>query len=729
MMNYRDAGLSDDEYSKIREMLGREPNELETALIGVMWSEHCSYKSTKRLLSRFPQTGSHLVRGPGENAGIVDCHAGWGLAFKVESHNHPSAVAPYQGAATGVGGIIRDILAMGARPAASMDGLCFGMPGSDKARALSEGIVGGIAGYGNAVGVPTIGGKTFYDPHFEGNPLVNAFNCGFVRIDKIVSSKTARPGDLAVLLGSKTGRDGIAGASFASRELGEGSRESRGHIQIGDPFEEKLLIECCLDLLDKELIVSMQDMGAAGILSSSSEIAHKSGAGIEIFCERIPLREDMEPWEIFLSESQERMLLIVSDGKFDEVADMARHYGLECVTVGNVTDDGRYRVMKNGVTIADLPVGILGDAPAIDWPSVPPGDLEERRELPLDLKSADPAADLLKLIGSVHGSCRSEIWTQYDCQVQLRTAAEPGEPVSAVRVPDSDSLVAFAMEAEPWKCHTDPKAGAAETMAHSIRALALCGADVLGMTNCLNFPSPEDPGHYYELTQCVDGLAQVCRDMDCPVVSGNVSLYNETRKGGIYPTPLVVTAGFVPHYAYFASGGHTHSGDVIFLTGPMAGSLGASRWQTICRDSINMAPRGTTWRYDAELERGFVSRAVSCAHKADIKKSARVISGGGLAVALAKEALFSGVGMTIDIDERDLTEVMFSEGGPRAVYVIPPATADKFLECWAGYPVAKLGEAGGDTLKINNFLEISVEDLRSAFFGGSGASAAFRAEG
>ncbi|MDR2780123.1 MAG: phosphoribosylformylglycinamidine synthase subunit PurL, partial [Synergistaceae bacterium] len=497
--------------------------------------------------------------------------------------------------------------------------------------------------------------------------------------------------------------------------------ESRGHIQIGDPFEEKLLIECCLDLLGKNLVVSMQDMGAAGILSSSSEIAHKSGAGIEIFCERIPLREDMEPWEIFLSESQERMLLIASPGKFDEVADMARHYGLECAVVGNVTSDGRYRVLKNGETIADLPVGILGDAPVIDWPSVPPRDLEERGELPPGMKSADPAADLLKLIGSVHGSSRAEIWTQYDCQVQLRTASEPGEPVSAIRVPDSDSLVAFAMEAEPWKCYADPKAGAMETMAQSIRVLALCGADVLGMTNCLNFPSPENPGHYYELSQCVDGLAQVCRDMDCPVVSGNVSLYNETQRGGIYPTPLVVTAGFVPHYTYFASGGHAHGGDLIFLAGPIAGSLGASRWQTICGcgPSVPMTPRGTTWRYDAEMERGFVSRAIFVAHKADIKKSARVVAGGGLAAALAKEAIFSGVGMTADIPDRDLTEVMFSEGGPRAVYIIPPSSAEKFLECWEGYPVTELGEVGGDALIIKNFLEVAVSDLRSAFFGGA----------
>ncbi|MDR3164490.1 MAG: phosphoribosylformylglycinamidine synthase subunit PurL [Synergistaceae bacterium] len=721
-MNYRDAGLSDAEYAKVRDILGREPNELETAMIGVMWSEHCSYKSTRRLLSKFPQKGKHLVQGPGENAGVVDCRSGWGLAFKVESHNHPSAVAPYQGAATGVGGIIRDILAMGARPSASMDWLFFGMPDSGKSKALAEGIVDGIAGYGNAVGVPTIGGKTFYDPCFEGNPLVNAFNCGFVRLGKIVSSKTARPGDMAVLLGSKTGRDGIAGASFASKELNEANRESRGHIQIGDPFEEKLLIECCLDLLEQGLIVSMQDMGAAGILSSSSEIAHKSGAGIEIFCECIPLREEMEPWEIFLSESQERMLLILSEDKLDAVCDVARHYGLECAAVGAVTDDGRYRVVKDGETIADMPVSILGDAPLMNWPEAPPADLAERREIPKGMKSADPAGDLMKLIASPHGSCREEIWRQYDCQVQLRTTAEPGAPVSTLRIPDSDSLVAFAMEAEPWKCQTDPKLGAMETMAQSIRTLALCGAEVLGMTNCLNFPSPENPEHYYALSRCVDGLAAVCRDMDCPVVSGNVSLYNETPRGAIYPAPLVVTAGLIPHFIYFASGGHAHDGDFIFLVGPTAGSLGSSRWQVLCSDSAGMTPRGATWRYDVESESAFVSRALFTSKKANIKKSARVVAGGGLAVALAKEAILSGRGMTIEFG-RDPFAAMFGEGGPRAVYIIPHNSADKFLECWEGFPVARIGCVGGESLVVKDFMEVPVVELRSAFYGPSAAGA------
>lgn len=718
--SYREAGLSDKEYEKILGIMGREPNDLETALLGVMWSEHCSYKSTRNLLAQFPQEGKHVVQGPGENAGVVDCGGGWGLAFKVESHNHPSAVAPYQGAATGVGGIIRDILAMGARPAASMDGLFLGAPDSRRNVVLAEGIVEGIAGYGNAVGVPTIGGKTFYDPCFEGNPLVNAFNCGLVKLDSLVSSKTAKPGDLAVLLGSKTGRDGIAGASFASRELDDDSRESRPQIQIGDPFEEKLLIECCLELQQIGLIASMQDMGAAGILSSSSEIAHKSGTGMDIHCEKIPLREKMEPWEIFLSESQERMLLIVNPKRYDAVRALAEHYALECAIVGAVTEGDRYRVYENGELLADLPVGILGDTPLADWTLAVPADIEERRRLPEGLSSADPASDLLAVLGSPQGRERNEIWEQYDCQVQLRTSEEPGRPVAAIRLPDPDSLVVFSMEAEPWKCRTDPYLGAAETMSQSIRMLSLAGAEVLGMTNCLNFPSPEVPENYHDLSECVRGLVNVCRNMECPVVSGNVSLYNETSRGGIYPTPLVVTAGLVSHLGYYVPCGKALEGDIVYLVGPLAGSLGASRWQVMCGEGRFTTPKGATWKYDPEMEREFNERALRSSRRSGVE-SARVIAGGGLAVALAKECVDTGLGMNIDLGEQsreDVAAILFGEGGPRAVYFVHKGNEEKFLSVWEGYRTTRLGTVGGDSLAVREVMSVGVAELVEAFKNG-----------
>jgi phosphoribosylformylglycinamidine synthase len=519
-----------------------------------------------------------------------------------------------------------------------------------------------------------------------------------------------------VLLGSKTGRDGIAGASFASKELDENSRESRPQIQIGDPFEEKLLIECCLELNAKKLIPSMQDMGAAGILSSSSELAHKSGVGIEIFCEKIPLREDMEPWEIFLSESQERMLLIVEPEKFDLVKSVADHYALECVTIGNIVPGDRYRVFKNGELIADLPHKILGDTPLADWPSSAPEDMPRRRALPENMRSDDAAGDLLKLLGSPHGRHRSEIWEQYDCQVQLRTVEGPGAQISVMTVPESDSLVTLSMEGEPWKCRTDPFAGAAETMAMSLRAQAISGAESLGMTNCLNFPSPENPENYFELSECVRGLATVCTDMACPVVSGNVSLYNETAKGGIYPTPLVVTAGLVPHFAYLVRCGCAHEGDVVYLVGPRTGSLGSSRWQVLCHDPSGK-PQGTTWKYDPSMEKAFASRALATSRKA-VAGSARLIAGGGVAVAVAKEAIYSGVGMNVDFGAGNAAELLFSEGGPRALYFVPPEGADKFLALWEGFPVISLGKAGGKSLRIGGLREIGLGELRSVFFSG-----------
>lgn len=716
---YREAGLSDKEYEKILSIMGREPNDLEIALIGVMWSEHCSYKSTRALLAQFPNKSPKVAQGPGENAGVVDCGGGWGLAFKVESHNHPSAVAPYQGAATGVGGIIRDILAMGARPCVSMDGLFFAPPTDRHAVHLATGIVEGIAGYGNAVGVPTIGGKTYYDGCYEGNPLVNAFCAGLVKLDSIVSSKTARPGDLAVLLGSKTGRDGIAGASFASKELADDSRESRPQIQIGDPFEEKLLIECCLDLQSSGLLRGMQDMGAAGILSSSSEIAHKSGVGIDIDCDKIPLREKMEPWEIFLSESQERMLLIVEPKDLSGVRALADHYALECEIVGTIVEGDRYRVFVNGEVAADLPVSILGDTPLAEWKSEAPADAEARKSKPEKSASVDFKRDLIEMLRTVHGRERREIWDQYDCQVQINTAEEPGAPVSAIKLPDPDSLVLFSMEAEPRKCYADPYLGAAETMALSARVLTLAGAEPLGMTNCLNFASPERPENYWALSECVRGLVNVCRNSDIPVVSGNVSLYNETAKGAIYPSPLVVTVGLVSHLSYYVPSGRAAEDDLIYFVGPRLGEIGGSRWQAIA--DPDRAPQGSPCRYDPGLEREFSDRALRTSRRVGVH-SARIVSGGGLAVALAREAISTGLGMKVELPASsspdELTAMLFGEGGPRAIYFVAKETEEKFLSVWEGYEALRIGTVGGESLSIAGSIDASVSELTSAFVDG-----------
>lgn len=716
-MDFKSTGLSESEYMRIKELLGREPNELETQLIGVMWSEHCSYKSTKRLLRTFPSKGKYVLQGQGENAGVVDMGEGWGFAFKVESHNHPSAVAPFQGAATGVGGIIRDIIAMGARPSVSMDGLFFGDPSLKKTENLSKGIVEGIGAYGNAVGVPIVGGKTFYSRCYNDNPLVNAFSAGFVRLDKMASSQTAKKGDLAVLLGSKTGRDGIAGASFASRELDEDSKASKPQIQIGDPFEEKLLIECCLDLLEKGLIASMQDMGAAGILSSSSEIAHKSGCGIEIMVEKIPLREKgMAPWEIFLSESQERMLLIVEPDKLDPVLEMAAHFDLDCAVVGIMTDSGRYKVFDRNEMIADLPTSILGDAPEIVWPSSEPSDMGERSSMNEDsIKTDSPAGDLLMLIGCPNGRSKHGIWEQYDSMVQLHTITGPGAPTAAVEVPDTRRACLLTMEAEPNKCRTDPYLGASETMAMSLRGLWIAGAEILGMTNCLNFASPEVPEKFYELEECVRGLSDTCRALDCPVVSGNVSLYNETASGQIYPTPLVVSAGLISDRNARLGSGLAQKGDSLYLAGKLTGSLGASRYQVMKEGKA----AGKTVSPDHEKERAFRDRALKTARE-KAASSGRVIAGGGLAVTIANEVIASGCGMSVQTDPSlSLEEVLFSEGGARAVYTVPKEKEKYFEEIWEGFPCTKIGSVGGEKLEWKGIFSIELPTLKKAFMEGS----------
>lgn len=714
-MGFREVGLSESEYKRIQELLGREPNDLELELIGVMWSEHCSYKSTRPLLRTFPSKGKYVLQGQGENAGVVDMGEGWGFAFKVESHNHPSAVAPFQGAATGVGGIIRDIIAMGARPSVSMDGLFFGDASLRKTQNLAKGIVEGIGSYGNSVGVPTVGGKTFYSPCYNDNPLVNAFSAGFVRLDKMASSQTAKPGDYAVLLGSKTGRDGIAGASFASRELDEDARASKPQIQIGDPFEEKLLIECCMDLLDKKLIASMQDMGAAGILSSSSEIAHKSGCGIDIQVEKIPLREaDMLPWEIFLSESQERMLLIVEEEKLAPVFDMAKHYGLDCAIVGVMTDSKRYRVYKNGVLEADLPTSILGDTPEIYWPSEEPKDLPERQALDLStLKCVDAGKELLSMLSCPNGRRKNAIWEQYDSMVQLHTIAGPGEPAAIVEVPETERACVLTMEAEPYKCWTDPYTGAAEAMALSLRGVWLSGADALGMTNCLNFASPEFPEKFYELKECLRGLADACRALDCPVVSGNVSLYNETANDRIYPTPLVVTAGLAVDREKLMRAGRTEAGDFIYLVGDKEGSLGATRYQ----EAKNGKPLGKTVAPDYEMEKRFRDAALSTAH-GQLAKSGRVVAGGGLATTLANEAIASDTGMKLALaPETTVEALLFSEGGPRAVYSVAPEKAAEFEKTWKALGCVKIGEAGGENFDWQGIMSLPLKELKNAFEG------------
>jgi len=705
-MNYKDAGLRESEYLSLKETLGREPNDLELRIMGVMWSEHCSYKSTRPLLKKLPKEGKYVVLGPGENAGIIDGGAGVGIAFKVESHNHPSAVAPYQGAATGVGGIIRDIIALGARPVASLDGLFFGSVNSP----VHDGVVKGVGGYGNCIGVPTIGGKTYYDPTYEGNPLVNAMNIGTVKVDKIVSSQTAKPGQAVVILGSKTGRDGIAGAAFASTELKDNTKESRPSIQIGDPFVEKLLTEACLEMRDEGLFVSMQDMGAAGILSSSSEVAAKSGVGMTIDFDKVPLRaEGMEPWEIALSESQERMLLIVEDAKMPEVFRIAEKWGLDATEIGRTEEGDHYRIYWKGKIAADVPATTIGsDCPVIPWPAERP-DLETRwnKEVTIDAPS-DPGKALLGLLSDSNLHCKEDIYVQYDSMVQTNTVVGPGSPVCAFRVTESGRICAVSMEADPWGCELDPERATANLVARSCRVLSVAGAVPAGLTNCLNFPSPEKPKHFWVLSHSVEGMAAACKALDCPVVSGNVSLYNETSVTAILPTPLLGVVGMVEAPAILKSGSWKE-GDLLFLAGLNTPTLAASVYQRHYGHDF----AGRPLPFDAEKEKAFNAGALAVA-QAQAARSARPVIGGGLLTAVAKEVIDSGVGVVLD-DKNYTAAELFGEGATVAVYAVPADKAEAFRSCWKNVPVEQIGVVGGESLKLGTATLATVAELNSAF--------------
>ncbi len=716
-MDYRKAGLRDTEIEIIRRDLGREPNEAEIRIFGVMWSEHCSYKSSRPLLRLFPKEGPAVLKGVGENAGVVDAGNGWGLAFKVESHNHPSAVEPYQGAATGVGGIIRDILAMGARPMASLDGLFFGKANSRKTRFLSDGIVKGVGGYGNCVGVPTVGGKTLYDERYEGNPLLNAFCMGLVASGSIVSSQTAVPGSLVVLLGSKTGRDGIGGAAFASTELGEDTKASRPQVQIGDPFVEKLLIEACLEALEKGLVASMQDMGAAGITSSASEIAAKSGVGMILDLDKVPLREtDMEAWEIALSESQERMLLIVRPEKLDSVLALGEKWDLDCAVIGKTVEGDRFILEKDGEVCVDLPASLIGGGcPEISWPSEKPKDLEKRQAF--EFNAADLPKDLVQSLFMLLSSpsLREKTWItrQYDSMVQVNTVQGPGAPVSLVRIKENGNISAITMEALPWACHLDPFRGGYETMARSLRPLWIAGARHLGMTNCLNFPSPENPEQFWEFEESVKGLAACCRDLSCPVVSGNVSLYNESSGLAILPTPLVCSVGLLEASQTPLLPGNWKEGDYLFLAGIDNASIPGSHFQVNVLGSLKGRPLPPC----AEMEKDFMERALLTSGR-KLADSAIPLLGGGLGIALCKESIASGLGAEIHLDiPTHPVAAFFAEGGARALYAVPAPKIPEFLRVWTGFPLRQIGYVGGTDLRLPGSEPLPVKMIEKAWKG------------
>ena len=665
-----------------------------------------------------------MVQGPGENAGVVEVGDGWALAFKTESHNHPSAVEPYEGAATGVGGIIRDILAMGARPVALLDSLRFGPLDDERNRYLFREVVRGIGGYGNAVGVPTVGGEVEFGSAYSGNPLVNAMCIGLIRVEDLVRSSATGRSNLVVLLGSKTGRDGIHGATFASDELTDESESKRSNVQVGDPFCEKMLIECCLKLLDEDLLISLQDLGAAGITSSASEMAAKGGVGIEIETDMVPVRESgMEPTEVMISESQERMLAVVEPEKIDEILWLAERYELVGAVVGRVADHGDLRVIHDGEVVGTVPAEHLADAPVYERDVVRPRYLDDVPELDLDElpEPEDYNAVLLKMLGHPNLCSRRTIFNQYDHQVGTDTVVLPGADAAVMRIKATDLGFAATTDGRGRHCYLDPRGGGAVTVAEAYRNLSCVGAEPVAVTDCLNFGSPEKPDGYYQLAECIEGISEACEIFGTPVVSGNVSLYNETDKGAIYPTPTVGMVGVLEDVDRHATPGFKRKGDlVVVIGGKPPVSLDGSEYLEIVHGRVaGRPPRPDlgAGKEIADLVRGMVcSGLVDTAHD---------ISGGGEIVAVAEMALAGGLG--IEYERGELERMTAGRGGGRAdvalfgegsgafVVAVPEERWNGLQDVLVGVPYDAVGKTGGDRFKIGNLIDVRLSDLREAY--------------
>jgi phosphoribosylformylglycinamidine synthase len=646
-----DHGLSEDEYARVLNALGRAPNLTELGIFSVMWSEHCSYKSSRIHLSKLPTTGPQVICGPGENAGVVDIGDGQAAIFKMESHNHPSYIEPYQGAATGVGGILRDVFTMGARPIANMNALRFGSPDHPKMRHLIDGVVRGIGGYGNCVGVPTVGGEVNFHKAYDGNILVNAMTVGVAETDKIFYSAASGVGNSIVYVGSKTGRDGIHGATMASADFGDDADAKRPTVQVGDPFTEKLLIEACLELMASDAIVAIQDMGAAGLTSSSVEMASKGGVGIELDMNAVPQRETgMTPYEMMLSESQERMLMVLKPGREDFAEAIFRKWELDFAVIGTVTDTGRMVLKHNGETVCDIPLGPLADdAPKYDRPAMSKEDYKVWAQVkPLgDIpESTDIAADLLKLMASPDIASKRWIWEQYDHMVGADTVQRPGGDAAVVRVHGTDKGIAISTDCTPRYCYADPYEGGKQAIAECYRNLSAVGATPLAVTNCLNFGNPQRPEIMAQFVGCLEGMADACRALDFPIVSGNVSLYNESKATGggsaILPTPAIGGIGLLADWRKSATIGFKGEGEAILLLGRASGHLGQSIWLR----EIHGREDGPPPPIDLEEERRMGELIRELIAEGTIT-AVHDISDGGVVVALAEMALAGGIGAKV----------------------------------------------------------------------------------
>jgi len=709
----REHGLSDAEYARIEKLLGRAPNFVELGIFSVMWSEHCSYKSTRAHLRRLPTKAPWVLQGPGENAGVIDIGDGDAAIFKMESHNHPSFIEPYQGAATGVGGIMRDVFTMGARPVAMMNALRFGSPENEKTRHLVAGVVAGIGGYGNCMGIPTVGGEVNFHPSYNGNILVNAMCVGLARVDKIFKSAAKGAGNPVVYIGSKTGRDGIHGATMASAEFNEDSQEKRPTVQVGDPFTEKLLLEACLELMATDAIIAIQDMGAAGLTSSSAEMASKGGSGIELDLDHVPQREtDMTAYEMLLSESQERMLAVLKPGREAEAERIFRKWELDFAVIGRTTDTNHFVVKHKGGIVADIPVQALADeAPVYQRPYVSRtpavGEPSFDRTRPI-------MQSLLKLMGSPDLCSRRWVWEQYDWSVMADTVQPPGGDAAVVRVHGTNKALAVTTDVTPRYCRADPFEGAKQAVAEAWRNLCAVGARPLAVTDNLNFGNPEKPEIMGEIATCIDGIAEACRALDFPVISGNCSLYNETNGEAILPTPAIGGVGLISDVHRMATISFKRAFDAVILVGETRGHLG----QSLYLREIEGLEEGAAPPVDLAVERrnGEFVRKLIESGRVD---TAHDISDGGLLVALAEMAVAGGIGARIAFEVGHAIPFCFGEDQGRYLFCVPGAAGNRLLAEAenAGVPAVLLGETGGDRIVVAGNGEIAVAALRRAHEG------------
>ncbi|ETI70666.1 phosphoribosylformylglycinamidine synthase subunit PurL [Neobacillus vireti] len=714
---YQQMGLSDEEFTMIETILGRTPNYTETGLFSVMWSEHCSYKNSKPVLKKFPTTGERVLQGPGEGAGIVDIGDGQAVVFKIESHNHPSAIEPYQGAATGVGGIIRDVFSMGARPIALLNSLRFGELDSARVRYLFKEVVAGIAGYGNCIGIPTVGGEIQFDPCYEGNPLVNAMCVGLIDHNDIQKGQAHGLGNTVMYVGAKTGRDGIHGATFASEELTEQSDEKRPAVQVGDPFMEKLLLEACLELIQSNALVGIQDMGAAGLTSSSAEMASKAGMGIEMNLDLVPQRETgMTAYEMMLSESQERMLIVVKKGREPEIARLFEKYDLEAVAIGTVTDDKNLRLIHNGETVADVPVDALAeDAPVYQKPSQEPSYFQEFQAMEQEIPQVDDLKEtLVKLLSQPTVASKEWVYEQYDHMVRTNTVVSPGSDAAVLRIRGTRKALAMTTDCNSRYVYLDPETGGKIAVAEAARNIICSGAEPLAITDNLNFGNPEKPEVFWQIEKAADGISEACRVLETPVIGGNVSLYNETSGTAIYPTPVIGMVGLVTDIDHITTQYFKNSGDLIYLVGETKPEFGGSELQKLLNGSISgKAPELTI---ELEKER---QEQVLAAIRSGLVQSAHDLSEGGLAVALA-ECLFSSdtLGAEVSLNGNPVA-ALFSESQSRFLLSVKKEHQAEFESLVEAAFIGEVNDSA--TLRVltnsESILEGSINELKAAWKG------------